>query len=306
MAISINWGTKVIYVPKADMGIIQETPTEIRELNLNAFRLVLKDLEDSEDGMCFPDTHRHNTEVTVAGLTIARVVEIINGYTVTFEDGQYAVNLPGANSNVGDVVNVNQVSVRTFNSAGLISAPAMEFSSYQDCVTIDVNSPYSGTTFPVGTPQQPVNNINDAIFIAETRGFNSFNLKSDLTLPSGTVVDDYNIKSPNWAVVTVEAGASVVNTEFEKLSLYGVMSGYWNVIVDCWIYNITNLCGWVRGGSYEYIELGVGDPGEEFGGMSYFDSVLPMYPGVPSVLVMSSDVTVSFTDAFDLYEYVQW
>lgn len=120
MAISINWGTKVIYVPKDFMTLIQEIPTEIRELNLNTFRLALKDLEDSEEGMCFPDTHRHNTEISIAGMTLARVIEIINGYTVTFEDGQYAVNLPGANSNVGDVVNVNQVSVRTFNSAGLI------------------------------------------------------------------------------------------------------------------------------------------------------------------------------------------
>lgn len=120
MAISIDWGNRVIYVPKDFMTLIQSTPTEIRELNLNTFRLALKDLEDSEEGMCFPDTHRHNTEVTVAGMTLARVIEIINDYTVTFEDGQYAVNLPGANSNVGDVVNVNQVSVRTFNSAGLI------------------------------------------------------------------------------------------------------------------------------------------------------------------------------------------
>jgi hypothetical protein len=32
----------------------------------------------------------------------------------------YAVNLVGANSNVGEVTNVNMVSVRTSNSAGLV------------------------------------------------------------------------------------------------------------------------------------------------------------------------------------------
>ncbi|NOR65437.1 MAG: hypothetical protein GQ468_05405 [Candidatus Scalindua sp.] len=32
----------------------------------------------------------------------------------------YAVRMVGANSNLGDVVNVNQVSIRTANSAGLI------------------------------------------------------------------------------------------------------------------------------------------------------------------------------------------
>ena len=53
-------------------------------------------------------------------VTRGRVVEIINGYTVTFEDGQYAVNLTGANSNISDVANVNQVSIRAANSAGLV------------------------------------------------------------------------------------------------------------------------------------------------------------------------------------------
>jgi len=48
------------------------------------------------------------------------VVEIINGYTVTFEDGQYRVTLLGANSNVADVTNVNQVSIQPNNSAGQV------------------------------------------------------------------------------------------------------------------------------------------------------------------------------------------
>lgn len=116
MAISINWSTRVISVPKAYL-----TPLggNIYELDLDTFRLDLKDLEDSEEGMPFPDTHNHNTTVTLGGVTLARVIEFINGYTVTFEDGQYAVNAVNANSNIADVMNVNQVSLRTFNSAGL-------------------------------------------------------------------------------------------------------------------------------------------------------------------------------------------
>ena len=119
MTISINWATGVITVPKIDMVLIQPAP-EIRQLDLDTFRLILRDLEDSPDGMAFLRTHKHNTEVTLGGVTYARLIEIINGYTVTFEDDQYAVNLIGANSNVGDVVNVNQVSVRSANSTGLV------------------------------------------------------------------------------------------------------------------------------------------------------------------------------------------
>lgn len=121
MAISIDYITRIITIPKADLALVQSTPFEIRELDIDAFRLELKDIEDSARGIAFVDTHRHNTAVNVGGVTLARVVEIINGYTVTFEDGAYAVNLSGANSNIGDVINLNQVQVRSANSAGLVS-----------------------------------------------------------------------------------------------------------------------------------------------------------------------------------------
>ena len=122
MAISINWPTGVISVPKADMTLVQATPIEIRSLDINTFRLTLKDLEDDAEGQVWATTHNHNTAVSVGGVTLARVVEIINGYTVTFEDGSYAVNLVGANSNIADVVNLNTVSIRAANSAGLIQS----------------------------------------------------------------------------------------------------------------------------------------------------------------------------------------
>lgn len=119
--ITVDWGyTKVIYVPKSFMSVVQLVPFEIRELDLNTFRISLKDAEDSVEGMCAPHTHNHNTTVSLGGLTLARVIEILAPYTITFEDGQYAVNLVGANSNVADMVNLNQVQVRSANSAGMI------------------------------------------------------------------------------------------------------------------------------------------------------------------------------------------
>ena len=121
MAISINPLTFVINVPKADLTLVQASP-EIRELDLDVFRLNLKAYEAAEYGIYLYKTHNHNTEVTLGNLTFARVIEILPPYTVTFEDGQYAVNLVNANSNVSDRTNVNQVSVRSANSAGLVAA----------------------------------------------------------------------------------------------------------------------------------------------------------------------------------------
>jgi len=114
----IDWGTKVIYVYKAD-DFMTDLGGNLYEMDTNAFRLALKNAEDDEEGIPHDDTHSHNTQVLLGGVIYARVIEMINGYTITFEDGQYAVNLKGSNNNIADVTNVNQVSLRVFNSAGL-------------------------------------------------------------------------------------------------------------------------------------------------------------------------------------------
>lgn len=116
MALTVDWPGKIISVPKADLTLVSGT---VYEYDINVFRLALKDLEDDE-GMPWPDTHQHNTSVTLSGIVFARVVEIINGYTVTFENGVYSVNLYGANHNVLDVTNRNSVGIATSNSAGLV------------------------------------------------------------------------------------------------------------------------------------------------------------------------------------------
>jgi hypothetical protein len=118
--ITIDWANRIINIPQA---YLTDLGGDVYELDTNQLRLDLKELEEGEIGINFPDTHRHNTEVVLSGVTYARVFEIINGYTITFEDGQYAVNLSNSNNNISDVTNVNQVSVRAFNSAGLIASP---------------------------------------------------------------------------------------------------------------------------------------------------------------------------------------
>lgn len=228
MAITIDWGTKIINVPKADLALIQASPTEIRELNLNTFRLALKALEASEEGMSELDTHRHNTEVSLGGITYARVIEIINGYTVTFEDGQYAVNLVGANSNVGDVVNVNQVSVRSANSAGLISNAAIEYSSFNGGVSWDSQNGYEeGTEFPSGTPQRPLKNLDDVMLVAEVRGFDTIFALADGTIDLG---GDYRGmifigESLEKTTITIDPAANVENCEFYEMHIKGTLDG---------------------------------------------------------------------------------
>jgi len=247
MAVSIDWGTKVITVPKADLTLIQSTPTEIREMNLNWFRLQLKDLEDSADGMPMPDTHRHNTEVTLGSLTFARVIEIINGYTVTFENGSYAVNLVGANSNVGDKVNVNNVSVRSQNSAGLISSPAIEYASFNGGVIVDADSGITGTVFPRGTEQMKVDNIKDALEIANYRGFNKIYFYSDYTLGSDADMDDFIIQGQSHVNInlTINEAANVKDVVIRECTITGTLDGG-NSLNRCIVGDITYLNGHIH------------------------------------------------------------
>lgn len=133
MSISINWGTKVITIPQTYLTFVSGSTYK---MDVNQFRLDLKDLEDSEEGMPFPDTHSHNTEVSIGGVTLAHVVEIINGYTITFEDGQYIIDLYGANHNLVAVANLNQVSLRSSNSAGLITVTSGSGVTEQDKLDI--------------------------------------------------------------------------------------------------------------------------------------------------------------------------
>lgn len=248
MAINVDWPNKVIYVYKADMTLVQSSPTIIYSLDLNQFRLTLKDLEDDEEGMPWPDTHSHSPPVEVGGVTLARVVEIINDYTVTFEDGQYAVNLSGANSNVGDRVNVNQVSIRSANSAGLVTSAAIEFGEYGGGVTIDIDNitgnATSGSVYPIGTLRAPCNNIDDALVIAEARGFNTLYILGDAIFTSSHDIDGFIIKGQSSIQnsVLLEAGAQCYNSVFKDLEVTGTLDGG-NELSDCIIGDLTYFYG---------------------------------------------------------------
>lgn len=117
MAISVNEVTKVIFIPQADLTFVSG---DTYQLDTNAFRLELKNWESSTEGSWRSITNKHNPPVTVGGTTLARTIEIINGYTIHFEDGQYRVILQGSNNNIIDVAVVNQVSIVPQNSAGLV------------------------------------------------------------------------------------------------------------------------------------------------------------------------------------------
>lgn len=118
---TIDWAAKDIMIPQSDLAFVSGT---FYTYDTNIARLAMKTLEASETGMVFQDTHKHGGEVSVAGVTYARTIEIINGYIITFENLGYSVQLQGSNNNLwdigGGVLTQNLVQVIPTNSAGLI------------------------------------------------------------------------------------------------------------------------------------------------------------------------------------------
>jgi len=249
MAISINWPTGVIYVPKADLTLIQASP-EIRALDLNAFRLELKDLEDSDAGIPFTKTHIHNTEVNLSGIVYARIVSVIAPYTVEFEDGQYAVSCVGANHNLADVKVANQVSLLINNAAGLISNAAIEYSSFNEIVLVDQINGVTGTLFPKGTIQAPVLLLSDAKIISEFRGIDTIKFIGNGLITTGDSFVGYLFQgfSPTLCTITVDSAAVVTNSEFNNCTITGTLDGG-STIRDCQI----NTLNYINGNIYNSI-----------------------------------------------------
>lgn len=247
MAISIDYITRVITVPRADLTLLQSSPSEIRELDLNAFHVNLRDWEDDVGGMAMPSTHQYVGSVTVGGVQLAPVLNLINGYTVTFEDGQYAVNLAGANSNVGDNVNVNQVSVRSANSAGLVQTREIQYASFEGGVWIDSTSTTVGTTYPAGTRRAPVNNLADAMLILNLYGFSTIYVLGDLLIDSGGDYQGVSFigESKNKSTFTISAAANVYKCEFYEAHVDGVLDGDC-VLKDCLIDDLTYVSGFIE------------------------------------------------------------
>jgi hypothetical protein len=71
--------------------------------------------------------------------------------------------------------------VRTASSSATTqNQESLEFSVFNGGVHVDPLSSYTGTTFPRGTGQEPVNNMADAAIIATARGFNKFYINNSL------------------------------------------------------------------------------------------------------------------------------
>lgn len=241
--ISIDWPNRVIHIPKSYLTFVGGS---VYQLDTESFRIDLKLAEQSEQGQVHPPTHNHNTSVLLGGIEYARIIEIINGYTITFEDGSYVVNLVGSNNNVLDVSNLNSVQVRSNNSAGLINILELQQIVFDSAVHVDQSTSNSGQIYPIGTPLRPVNNFADAIIIAQSRGFKTLKIYGNAVLDTGDNVSGYRLVGENAArtLLTINDAATISNSEIENCSVTGILDG--NALIrECYVYDLSFFSGFM-------------------------------------------------------------
>jgi len=121
MAISVDWGSKLITVNQSDTEISFVSGSTY-QLDTNAFRLALKALEDDETGIPFNRITKHNKVVTIDGINYVRSWEILNGYTVVcLPDTAWRLRMDGQSNNnfhSEGILILNNVQVIPSNSAG--------------------------------------------------------------------------------------------------------------------------------------------------------------------------------------------
>lgn len=117
-----------------------------------------------------------------------------------------------------------QVIRTSSSSATLQELEAIQYSSFGGQVHVNTSGT-AGTTYPAGTPQQPVNNLEDALEIAVERGFTRLIFESDWTFESGDNVSLYELvgTAETKTTLTFNAGSVCAGSEFEDCTVEGTL-----------------------------------------------------------------------------------
>ncbi len=128
------------------------------------------------------------------------------------------------------------ISKTASSSATLQEQDALNYSSYQNSVWIDVNSSNIGIEYPTGNREYPVNNVPEAITIATNKGFKIVQLLSDVTLTTGDNLNGFTIQGENSTLthLTIEDGSLTEKCEIRDCSVTGILDGD-TTIYDCTI-----------------------------------------------------------------------
>jgi hypothetical protein len=116
-----------------------------------------------------------------------------------------------------------QVVTARSSSATLQELLEVQYDSFGGLVTVNGLSPFSGTSYPVGTLRQPVNNLGDAKLIATERGFRTIQFIGDYTTLASDSFDSFLLlgEGKNRSLLTFNTDSTFDNCEVRDATVQG-------------------------------------------------------------------------------------
>ncbi len=147
-------------------------------------------------------------------------------------------------------------------SATLQEQDALQYSSFGGGVSVDVVNGISGRDYPAGNQEYPVDNMADAIFIADDRGFRKLFIREPMEgadaidtpsdLDGFTIIGDSSVNTK----LEINPGASCRNLTIRECDVFGTLDGSTH-LVDCKVGEINYVNGHIdHCGLYGNIYLG--------------------------------------------------
>lgn len=103
-----------------------------------------------------------------------------------------------------------------------------QFSAYNNEISIDVAGGTAGSLYPLGTAENPVNNLADAKILGVRYGITTFRVVDTLTIGATDNIDGLEMKGGTNELVDLiilTAGCSTEKTKFKDLTVAGVAGG---------------------------------------------------------------------------------
>lgn len=108
----------------------------------------------------------------------------------------------------------------------------------------------AGTSYPLGLIDTPVNNMADAIILAQKYNANDIHLHSDITVLTGTVIDFYVISGHLGYTITFQSGCTTTDLKFQDIIVTGALNGVCE-FNNCKIKDVTGLEGKINGCTFQ-------------------------------------------------------
>jgi hypothetical protein len=192
---------------------------------INGYRVVYDPTKVQVTGVLFSDDY--DTPwldlYTLKPVYPAQVASLVNVAQPSLE----GLDFPTAAQNAQAVMDFPVANLVDVNSFGYHVIDHLHELHYEQSVWIDVNGGEAGTAHPIGTRERPVNNLTDAILIANDVNVTVLRVVEDLTIGATENLDGFTIYGAHASKsqITLTPGCSTKLTQFYECVLTGTADG---------------------------------------------------------------------------------